>query len=116
MHQGTNEGIGAAIAIDAVKLYDWLPRAQPNARLIYHHGFHLGGVDQELAEMLRFEAERGMLYLVQDKRAADARGHDYVAIRSSRKWAAGSARAKSAGSLSSQARAAGEALFRSSGK
>jgi hypothetical protein len=116
MHEDPNSSIDAVTAIDAVKLYAWLPRAQFNARLIYHHGYNLIGCDEALVEMLRFEADRGMLHLVQDKRGADKRGHDYVAIRSSRKWAPGTARVKAAGSLSSQARAAGEALFRSSGR
>lgn len=116
MTQDSNDRIVATPAIDAVMLYAWLPRAKPNARLVYHHGFHLGGIDQALAEMLRFEAERGMLFLVQDKRGADARGHDYVAIRSSRKWAPGGAKAQGVVPRSAQIRFAGDALFRSSGK
>lgn len=70
--------------LDVPRLVDWINGAQPNARLVYFHGRFADDGSKSLNERLHREAERGMIYLVQDKRTEDHWGWDYVAVRSSR--------------------------------
>lgn len=95
----------------------WLQRAQPLAQLCYHVGVYAADAGEEVCERLQAEEARGMLYLFQRRRRrTDGElgfGFDYLACRSSRPWAPGTAQPRRpAPSMAEQARGEAEQRIR----
>lgn len=115
--QHETDSAGGPGRLSVTKVGAWIEAAQPGARLVYFHGVFAGHGSEAVNDLLRGEAARGMVFLVQDWRARDVDGHDYVAIRSSRP--AGQplkGRIAAPLSMAEQARVEGERAFRSSGQ
>lgn len=79
---------GCSARIDIHKLHHWVALAQPSARLVYGHGWYAKDlVSEAVHQKLNALQEMGYLNLVQGAR--DARGRDYLAIRTARPWPKG---------------------------
>lgn len=77
--------IVAATRINVNRLHHWIAGAQPNARLVYAHGWFAKDICSEAVnDKLLALQEMGYVMLVQGKR--DGTGRDYIAVRTSRPW------------------------------
>jgi hypothetical protein len=79
-----SSGDASLSLVTPASLQAWIEGAQPGAQIRYYSGHFAGEGSEAVNDALRLAESRGLIFLVQRRRAQWLGGYDYLAIRSSR--------------------------------